>query len=97
MIGFGILFLIFGLSVILEGIAIKHGHKPNIVRGRYLYDKMTKEELNKLGKQIIAVGIGITLGSLSAFFFENDSYIPIIILVITITLSTTIYNIFIKK
>ena len=96
MIGFGLLFLIFGIALIMEGIANINGHKPYILKAKYAYDHITKQELQYMGKQIIAIGVGFTIGSIPSFVFEDDSLIPILIVFICAIISSLLYNI-IKK
>ena len=88
--GFGALFLIFGIGLILEGIANCHGHRPYIVRAYYVYQHMTLEELKNMGKILISLGIGMAIGSTTGFLYEEESFIPVIAVVVACIISLVI-------
>lgn len=89
---FAILFIIFGVLLILEGIANCHGHRPNIVRGGYIYKKMTKSELTRMGRYLIVIGSSLSVGCIPCFFFKEESIVPVIIMIAIVTISIIIYN-----
>ena len=83
MTNFGILMLIFGVLIILFGIYVYTGHDDLLGRG--YYKKESKEYLRYLGKTIIFVGISPIISGIITFFVDENSIIPIIILIGLIT------------
>lgn len=66
MIGLGSLMLIFGITLILVGIYMFTGHKCDLLFGKAIISvkNITKEELKRIGKIIIIIGLIITITSL---------------------------------
>ena len=92
MIGFGTLFCIFGVCLIIEGIANKRGYRPKIVRNAYIYKNMTKKELANMGNYIILIGSSIVIGSIVCFLYEEESIIPVLVMIGLMIISILVYN-----
>ena len=67
--GFGILFSIFGLLVILAGFYIYRGHNSELLLWRGYNKHRTKAELKIIGKWTMIVGGILLLIGLASLFF----------------------------
>lgn len=83
MINFGILMIIFGTMVMLAGIYLALGHKSELLLWKSNVKKLTKEEVSYAGKVTIATSLSLVITGIISLFFQDESFIPIIILLIT--------------
>ena len=81
---FGILFIIFGIGVFLMGIYFYTGHFNRKIFWRAMWKNMTKPKIINLGRTTIGISIPITITGISALFFEQESIIPLFILIISL-------------
>lgn len=83
---FGILFIIFGIGVFLMGLYFYTGHFNKELFWRAMWKNITKTQIIKVGRATIGVSLSITLTGISALFFENESIIPLLILVVSLVI-----------
>ena len=83
--GYAVLFFIFGILIILMGIYIYTGHDDLLIRG--YYKKRSKAYLKYLGKVVIIVGFCPIISAISALIIKEDSFIPFLILIVSVILS----------
>ena len=84
-----IIMIVFGLLVILSGFHIYKGHDTLLWRG--YYKKRSKGYLKYVGKLTMLIGLVMIITNISGLFFEEMSFIPILLMIIGIVLSFIIY------
>lgn len=85
MTGFAILIIIFGIGVLLTGLYLLKGSKgqfTQLLLWKSNVQKMKKEDIIYAGKVTIVVALAIVISGIVAFFFNEDSIIPLIILMV---------------
>jgi len=80
MTNYAILMFIFGIIILLVGIGIYVG-KKELLPIRY-YGKITKNYLKYLGKIIMLVGLSPIFSAVVALFCDENSILPMLILII---------------
>ena len=81
---FGILFIVFGIGVFLMGIYFYTGHFNKKIFWRAMWKNMTKPKIINVGRATIGVSIPIILTGISSLFFEQESIIPLLVLIISL-------------
>ena len=77
--GYFILMIIFGILIILSGIYVYTGHDGILWRG--YYRKASREYLRYIGKTIMLVGTSPIISGIVSIIVEENSLIPVIILI----------------
>jgi len=67
---FGVLMLIFGVSVLLVGLYMYSGHKLNIMTSRASFRNLDSEGWKQVGKWTMLTSLLIFLIALIAFIFK---------------------------
>lgn len=80
--GYSVLMLIFGICIFLIGIYVYTGHYSQILFARSHMKNPGKEYLKYLGKIILLVSTAPIISAISGFFLSENSFIPMLILVI---------------
>lgn len=95
--GFGILMIIFGAILSICGIDIYRGHNRELLLWRGYNPNRTKRELRQIGRALLIISSCLIITGIISLFFEEDSIIPIIILVVSLTLGIVLSIVINKK
>lgn len=84
----GILFIVFGVVVFLAGlylVCVKKGDFAQVLLWKSNVKKMTNNEIKYAGKVTMFVSLSMIVSGVLALFLE-ESFIPVIVLLITFVL-----------
>ena len=97
MVGYGILMIIFGILLFLAGLYIYTGHNSQLLLWRGYNKNATKRQLRYTGKIIMLICICPIISGIISLFFESDSFIPLIILVVAFIIVLALIIKYIKE
>ena len=86
MVGYGILMIVFGVMVMLCGIYLSCGHKSELLLWKSNVKYMSTSDVKYAGKVTIATSLAPIISGILAFFYSEDSIIPVIVLFASIIL-----------
>jgi hypothetical protein len=84
----GVLFITFGLLVFLAGlylVTVNKGDFAQVLLWKSNVKKMSKQEIKYAGKVTMFTSLSIIISGILALFLE-ESFIPVIVLIVTFVL-----------